>query len=269
MKTTRMGLALVLGLSLLAGCEKKIDESKALATVNGANITEKEYEEYLTARQVQQPPVADKEKERKVVLDEMINRLLLSQQAEKDKLDRQLDVHYQLKRQQENVLARAMLRKYLDQNPITDEEIQKRYQQEVEKTHKTEYHARHILLRSEDEARAVIAQLHKGANFAAVAKSRSTDVRSGREGGDLGWFNQGQMIPDFFNAVTKLKKGEITSEPVKTEFGWHVIKLEDTRPLRTPPLDEVKGGIRQLVQQERIDKLVKELREQAKIKINE
>lgn len=269
MKTTRLGLALALGLALVTGCEQKIDDSKVLATVDGAAITEKEYEEYLGARQMQQPPVADKEKERQVVLDEMINRKVLAQQAEKDKLDRQPDVHYQLKRQHENVLARAILRKHLDEKPITDEEIEKRYRQEVEKTHKMEYRARHILLKTEDEARAVIGLLRRGGNFAALARSRSTDVRSGREGGDLGWFNEGQMIPDFFKAVTKLKKGEITGDPVKTEFGWHVIKVEDTRPLRTPPLEEVKGGIRQLVQQERIDALVKGLREQVKIEVKE
>lgn len=269
MKAMPIALVLVLGLALVTGCGKKIDDSKVLVTVNGTAITEKEYEEYLGARQLQQQPIPDKEKERQVVLDEMINRLVLAQRAEKQKLDEQPDVHFQLKRQRENILARAMLRKHLNETPITDEEVEKRYQQEVEKTHKTEYRARHILLKSEEEARDVIRRVQKGANFAALAKARSTDVRSGREGGDLGWFNQGQMIPDFFNAVMKLKKGEITSEPVKTEFGWHVIKVEDMRPLRTPPLEDVKGGIRQLVQQERIDRLVKDLREEAKIKINE
>jgi len=268
MKTAPIGIALMLALALV-GCSKKIDDSKVLATVDGTSITEKEYDEYLAARQLQQPPVTDKAKERQVVLDEMINRQVLARQAENDKLDQQPDVYYQLKRQRENVLARSVLRKYLNDAPITDEEVEKRYQQEVEKTHKTEYRARHILLKTEDEARAIIRQLQKGASFAALAKAKSTDVRSGREGGDLGWFNQGQMIPEFFDAVMKLKKGEMTTEPVKTEFGWHVIKVEDTRPLRTPPLDEVKSGVRQLVQQERIDKLVKELRDKAQVKINE
>lgn len=264
---------LLFALLLLAlaplGCDKpSADKSKVLATVNGKTITEKEYEEYLKARQMQQPPVADKEKEKEVVLDEMINRIVLAQEAEKSKLDEQPDIHFQLERQRENILARAMLRKYLNDSPVTDEEVEKRYQQEVEKTHKTEYRARHILLKTEDDARQVLAQLKKGASFAQLAKTKSTDVRSGKEGGDLGWFNQGQMIPDFFNAVMALKKGEVSKEPVKTEFGWHIIKVEDMRPLRTPSLDDVKGGIRQMVQQERVDGMVKDLRAKAKVKIN-
>ena len=260
---------LLLTLALPSGCDRPdADKSKTLATVNNKSITEKEYEEYLKARQIQQPPVTDKEKEKEIVLEEMINRIVLAQEAEKSKLDEQAEIRFQLERQRENILARALLRKYLNDSPITDEEVEKRYQQEVEKTHKTEYRARHILLKTEEDARQVLAQLKKGANFAQLAKSKSTDVRSGKEGGDLGWFNQGQMIPDFFNAVMALKKGELSKQPVKTEFGWHIIKVEDMRPLRTPSLDDVKGGIRQLVQQERVDAMVKDLRAKAKVKID-
>ena len=255
---------------ILIGCGKDEpqDKTRVLATVDDTRITEKEYEEYLKARQLQQPPVPDKDKEKEIVLDEMINRIVLAKEAEKNNLDREPDVHFQLERQRENILARAMLRKYLNENPISDEEIEKRYQEEVEKTHKTEYKARHILLKTEEEAQQTLAQLKKGANFAALAKARSTDVRSGKDGGNLGWFNQGQMIPDFFNAVMALKKGEISPAPVKTEFGWHIIKLEDTRPLRTPALEDVKSGIRQMVQQERVDKMVKDLRAKTKVKID-
>lgn len=275
-KPTRGGQSLLLiallGLGLLVtACEGKKggDDSKVLATVNGEAITEKDYQDYLKLRQTQQAPISDKEKEKKVVLDEMVNRVLLVQNAVTNKLDEEPDVYFQIKRQRENVLARAMVRKYLKDTPISDDDVKKRYDQEVEKTHKLEYRARHILTETEVEAREIIKQLDKGASFADLAKKKSVDVRSGKEGGDLGWFNQGAMVPEFFDAVVAMKKGQTTKDPVKTDFGWHVIKVEDSRSLKVPPFEQIKPNIRQLVQQEKIDAMVKELKDKGKVKINE
>ena len=271
--TTRHPLIVILllcaGLALGACGKKSPDDSKVLASVNGENITEKDYEDYLRARQAQQPPIPDKDKEKKVVLDEMVNRVLLVHSAVDQKVDQELDVYFQIKRQRENVLARAMLRKYLKDNPISDEEVQKRFEQEMEKANKNEYRARHILVRSDEEAREIIAQLKKGASFNALAQKKSIDVRSGKQGGDLGWFSQDVIVPEFFNAVSAMKKGEISQEPVKSDFGFHVIKFEDSRPRKLPTFDQAKGNIRQLVQQERVDALVKSLKDNGKVKINE
>jgi len=262
-------LLLSAGLVLGACTKKGPDDSKVLASVNGESITEKDYEDYLRARQAQQPPIPDKEKEKKVVLDEMVNRVLLVHSAVDQKVDQELDVYFQIKRQRENVLARAMLRKYLKDNPISDEEVQKRFEQEMEKADKNEYRARHILVRTEEEAKEIIAQLKKGTNFNALAQKKSIDVRSGKQGGDLGWFSQDVIVPEFFNAVTAMKKGETSQEPVKSDFGWHVIKFEDSRPRKLPTFDQAKGNIRQIVQQERVDALVKSLKDKGKVKINE
>jgi peptidyl-prolyl cis-trans isomerase C len=271
--TTRHPLIVILllcaGLVLGACGKKSPDDSKVLASVNGETITEKDYEDYLRARQMQQPPIPDKEKEKKVVLDEMVNRVLLVQSAVDQKVDEELDVYFQIKRQRENVLARAMLRKYLKDNPISDEEVQKRFEQEMQKADKNEYRARHILVRTEEEAKEIIAELKKGGNFNALAQKKSIDVRSGKQGGDLGWFSQDVIVPEFFNAVTAMKKGEVSSSPVKSDFGFHVIKLEDSRPRKMPTFDQAKGNIRQLVQQERVDALVKSLKDKGKVKINE
>jgi len=270
--TTRRPLFLILLLSsllALSACGKKApDNSKVLASVNGEAITEADYDDYLRARQMQQPPIPDKDKERKVVLDEMVNRVLLVQSAVDHKIDQEPDVYFQLKRQRENILARAMLRQYLKDNPITDAEVRKRYDEVAAKAYKDEFRARHILVRTEEEAREIIAELNKGGNFAAIAKKKSIDVRSGKQGGELGWFSQEVIVPDFFNAVTKLKKGEITKDPVKTDFGWHVIQLEDIRPHKMLPFDEMKGEIRQLIQQERVDALVKSLKDKGKVTTN-
>jgi peptidyl-prolyl cis-trans isomerase C len=271
--TTRRPLFLILLLStglVLGACGKKSpDDSKVLASVNGESITEKDYEDYLRARQAQQPPIPDKEKEKKVVLDEMVNRVLLVQSAIDQKVDQELDVYFQIKRQRENVLARAMLRKYLSDNPISDEEVKKRFDEVTEKANKNEYRARHILVRTKEEAQEIIDKLSKGANFNELAKNKSIDVRSGKQGGDLGWFNQDVIVPEFFNAVTAMKKGDISKEPVKSDFGWHIIKFEDSRPRKLPTFDQAKGNIRQMVQQERVDALVKSLKDKGKVKINE
>ena len=269
--TTRhslFGALLVAGL-LLAGCgAKSPDDSKVLARVDGEAITEKDYEDYLRARQMQQPPIPDPKKEREVVLDEMINRVLLVNAAVEHKVDRELDVYMQLKRQRENVLARAMLRKYLQDNPISDEEVKKRFDELTAKADKNEYRARHILVREEDEARALIGQLRKGASFANLAKQKSIDVGSGRNGGELGgWFSQDQVVPEFYEAVRQLKPGETTRDPVKSEYGWHIIKLENVRPRTMPEFDQARGSIRQIVQQERVEALLKSIKDKAKIKI--
>jgi peptidyl-prolyl cis-trans isomerase C len=262
------GTLLLAGL-LLAGCgAKSPDDSKVLARVDGAVITEKDYEDYLRARQMQQPPIPDPKKEREVVLDEMVNRVLLVNAAVDHKVDQQLDVYLQLKRQRENVLARAMLRKYLQDNPISDEDVKKRFDELTAKADKNEYRARHILVRDEDEARALLGQLRKGASFANLAKQKSIDVGSGRNGGELGgWFSQDQVVPEFYEAVRQLKPGETTREPVKSEYGWHIIKLESVRPRTMPEFEQAKGNIRQIVQQERVEALLKSIKDKAKIKI--
>lgn len=262
-------LLLCAGLVLSACGHKSPDDSKELASVNGESITEKDYEDYLRARQAQQPPIPDKDKEKQVVLDEMINRVLLVHNAMEQKVDQELDVYFQIKRQRENVLARAMLRKFLKDNPISDEEVQKRYEQEMQKADKNEYHARHILVRTEEEAKEIITELKKGANFNSLAQKKSIDVRSGKQGGDLSWISQDVIVPEFFNAVATMKKGEISQVPVKSDFGWHVIKLEGSRPRKMPTFDQAKGNIRQIVQQERVDALVKSLKEKGKVKIND
>src|SRR4030067_373662 len=197
--TTRHPLIVVLLLSaglVLGACGKKSpDDSKVLASVNGETITEKDYEDYLRARQAQQPPIPDKEKEKKVVLDEMVNRVLLVHSAVDQKVDQELAVYFQIKRQRENVLARAMLRKYLKDNPISDDEGQKRFGEEMQNADKKENRARHNLVRSEEEAREIIAQLKKGASFNALAQKKSIDVRSGKQGGDLSWLSQDVIVP--------------------------------------------------------------------------
>ncbi len=264
---------LILGL-LTSACERKpIDNSKVLATVNDEVITENVYQHYLGLRRSRQGPIANKEKEREIVLNEIIDRVLLSQYALDNKIDQDPEVYMLTKRVRENILVQAMIRKILSENPISEEDIKKRFEQEVKNTHKTEYKVRHILVNNEEEAKQIIERLRRGARFAALAKQKSADVQSGKKGGDLGWINQGMVVPEFFNAVITMKKGDISKAPVQSEFGWHIIKVDNKRPLKIPTFEKfiadkrAVANLQRRMQDERISALINELKQQAKITI--
>lgn len=266
-------LAVLLAGTLLGACQQKpADEGKVLATVNSQSITETEFQQYLQLRQ-QREPVTDKAEEKKI-LDEMIDRVLLAQRAEANGIDKEAEVRGLLARVRENILVQSMIRTMLKENPITDEELKQRFEKEVAETHKTEYLVRHILTKNEDEAKDIITQLQgKKAGFAAVAKQKSIDVQSGNNGGSLGWVNQGMVVPEFFEGVARLEKGATSTEPVKSDFGWHVIKVEDTRPAKIPTFEEfmadnqTKTNFHRKLQDEKIENMVKDLRTKAKIDI--
>lgn len=268
-------LALALFVILVGACNKKADDdSKVLATINREAITEKDYEHYLQLRQARQEPIADKDKERKIVLDEMIDRVLLTQRAVEQKLENDPEVYYLLKRLRENVLVQAAIRNMLKEGPVSDDEIKTRFEKEAANTHKTEYLVRHILVKNEDEANEVIKQLKAKTNFAVLAKQKSIDVQSGKNGGQIGWVNQGMVVPEFFEGVTRIEKGAISAAPVKSDFGWHVIKVEDTRAATIPTFEQfmadkqTKANFYRKLQDEKIEKMVKELRTGAKIEIH-
>jgi peptidyl-prolyl cis-trans isomerase C len=269
-------LPLLLAVALVAGCSKSFkDDSKVLASVNGESITEKDYENYLQLRSSQQGPIPDKDNEKKIVIGEMVDRLLLVQQSATLGLDQSPDIHFRLKRLRENVLAQEMVKHTLKDLKFTDEEVKARFAKELETTHKTEYKVRHILVKTEDEAKKVQEQLKAGKKFEQLAKSNSIDPGSKDTGGALGdWISQGSgLVPEFFTAVTALKKGE-TSEPVKSDFGWHLIKVDDARALKLPSVDEfmadprAASNLRRKMHEEKLQALLKDLKDKAKVVVN-
>lgn len=286
MSTLRASLLALLAAGSLfaAGCEKKPGEeakkeaakepSKVVATVNGDNILESDYQSYLQIRQQQVGPIPDKDKEKKIVLDEMIDKMLLAQYAVSNKVDQDPEVSGLMKRVREEILAQAVKRNLLRDKPITEDDVKQRFEQEVANTHKTEYKVRHILVKEESEAKDILAQLQKGAKFDKLAKEKSIDTQSGKAGGELGWINQGMVVPEFFNAVMKMNKGVVSTEPVKSDFGWHVIKVEDTRPLKIPTFEQfmadqhARANIYRKMQDERINNLLKDIKAKAKITVN-
>ncbi|OGI51679.1 MAG: hypothetical protein A3A87_00390 [Candidatus Muproteobacteria bacterium RIFCSPLOWO2_01_FULL_60_18] len=286
MSTLRTSLIVVLAAAGLfaAGCDKKpADEAgkeaakeadKVIATINGEKIMQSDYQNYLQLRQQQVGPIPDKDKEKKVVLDEMIEKTLLAQHAVSNKLDQEPEVSSLMKRVREEILGQAVKRKLLRDNPVTDDDVKKRFEQEVENTHKTEYKVRHILVKEEAEAREILAQLGKGVKFDKLAKDKSVDIQSGKAGGELGWINQGMVVPEFFNAVMAMKKGAVSAEPVKSDFGWHIIKVEDTRPLKIPTFEQfmsdqrARANLYRKMQDDKVGNLVKDLKDKAKITVN-
>lgn len=200
-----------------------------------------------------------------VLLDRVIDAKLLSSAGRKENLQNDPDVKRRLREMEDRLVQNAYLAKLVDPK-ITEAALKKRYQAFL-KTPRgdEEVRARHILLRTRKEAEVVIKALAGGADFAKLAAEKSTGP-SGRKGGDLGYFARGDMVKEFTEAVFKLKKGETTMSPVKTEFGWHVIRVEDRRKKKPPTFASMKDKLRDEMSQELVGKLVASLRKAAKIK---
>ncbi|MEJ2362313.1 MAG: peptidyl-prolyl cis-trans isomerase [Gammaproteobacteria bacterium] len=254
-------------LALLAGFSSTTLASTVVATVNGHKITEKQLDQYIKFREATSRQNLSHDK--KAILEELVNRYLLMQEAKKKKLDKNKELAYMLKQQQTNLYIQALLRESDVAKPIPESEIKKIYDEKVKNHKLKEYKIRHILLKSEKAAKDAIAKLDKGANFAELAKKDSTGP-SAKEGGELGWINIQQLnkMPNFARAIAELKKGKYTEKPVHTKYGWHVVMLQDKRDAAPPSLKEVRPQIEAALRRERVQQYVKHLRDKAKIQIH-
>jgi len=240
--------------------------SDVVATVNGTSITQQQLDQYFKYRQA--TTKEDISHDKKGVLQELINRELLMQQVKKQKLDKNKDLKYLIKQETTDLYIKALLRDTDVAKPVSDDEVKKIYDEKV-KDHKVkEFKISHILMKTEQEAKDVIAELDGGAKFADVAKKKSSGP-SAKEGGELGWLNGAQLnrMPSFAQAVSELKKDQYTKTPVKTQYGWHVVRLEGEREVPPPTLDELRPQIVAALRQQRLQDYVKGLRDKAKIDI--
>jgi peptidyl-prolyl cis-trans isomerase C len=197
--------------------------------------------------------------------DEVIAREVFMQEAQKRGLDGSDDFKAQMELARQTLLIRELFADYQKNNPVTDADIQAEYDKFAAANSGKEYRARHILVEKEDEAKVIIASLKKGGKFEDIAKKQSKDPGSGANGGDLDWANAASYVPEFSGALTKLKKGQTTEAHVKTQFGWHVIRLDDVRDSQLPKLEEVKPQIAQQLQQQKLAKFQEDLRGKAKV----
>jgi peptidyl-prolyl cis-trans isomerase C len=269
MKVSRLYPAIgMAALVLLAACAQKQSatepESKPVATVNGHPLSRDLFN--FVAKSMTNKPAADlTEEQRNQILDRLISAEVVAQQAEKDGLDKKGDTPQALAVQRLQLLEEASAEAYLKDRKPTDAELKAEYDTQIASLPKTEYKARHILVKTEDEAKAIIEKLNKkSAKFEDLAKSESIDG-SKTSGGELGWFKTTSMVKPFGDAVMALKKGEITQTPVKTDFGYHVIQLEDTRDSTPPPFDSVKDRLAQSISAKKFKAYQDELLKNAKV----
>ena len=237
-------------------------QAQNITTVNGKAVP-KARAETLMSQAVKAGQQRTPELEAQVN-DEVVMREIFMQEAEKRGLGASPDYKAQMELARQSILIRDLFADYQKKNPVTDAEIQAEYDKYKAQAGGTEYRASHILVEKEEDAKSLIAQIKGGSKFEDVAKKNSKDPGSAEKGGDLDWANPGSYVPEFSQAMTKLQKGQMTETPVKSQFGWHIIRLDDTRAAQFPPLAEVKGQIQQRLGQMKLAKFRDDLRAKAK-----
>jgi peptidyl-prolyl cis-trans isomerase C len=235
-------------------------ENPVLARVNGVDISMQEVKHFIQQQKQQVNP--------QQALMEMVNVELLVQEAKKAGMMKDENLALEIKSNTQGLIASHYLNNFLNNLEITDDELQKHYKQLYEaESQKLEYNANHILVKTEQEARDLIEQLDKGADFTKLAKEKSTGP-SGKDGGALGWFKTGDMVAPFSEATSKLKPGAFSSDPVQTQFGWHVILLNETRNIEPPAFETVKEQLSTSIAADSIRGMIKALHEKSTVEFN-
>lgn len=237
-------------------------KSATLATVNGQKLSQELFDVFAQAVMggSQQPPTDEQKTQ---MVDQLINMTLAAQAAEKEGLAKDPKVQARLELLRTQVLAEAASEKYVTSHPVSESELKAEYDAQVA-TMPKEYKARHILVDAKEKAEEIIAKLEAGGDFAKLAAADSKDS-SAKNGGDLGWFSPQTMVKPFADAVVALQKGQYTKQPVQSEFGWHVILLEDVRSPEVPAFDQVKSQVEMFTQRKKLQAYIDELRKNAQI----
>jgi peptidyl-prolyl cis-trans isomerase C len=260
-----VALALGLGFAVAATAQLAKDPAQAplkSVSVNGKPIPKSRMDFIAKQRAAQGQP--DNEQTRKAILDNLIAQEVVAQEAERRGLSKSADVRAQLDLARQQVLVQAAVQEYLKAHPVKEEEMLSEYNKVKATRGDKEFKARHILVDKDSEANDIIAELKKGAKFEDLVK-QSKDTGSKEKGGDLDWNPPGTFVKPFAEALAKLEKGKFTESPVQTQFGWHVIQLDDVRQAQFPAFDTVKQQIFSMLQEREVQKFVGELRAKAKI----
>ena len=256
MKVSKLAVSLMAALSLSAW-------SQNLAIVNGKPVPSSRVEALKQQVERSGRPVTPEILAQ--IKEELIAREVFMQEARKRGLETSEDYKAQIELARQSLLIRELFASFQKKNPVTEAEIKAEYDKFVAANGGKEYRARHILVDKEDEAKALIADIKKGAKFEDLAKKASKDPGSGANGGDLDWANAASYVPEFSNAMVKLEKGQMTDTPIKSQFGFHVIRVDDVREAQLPKLEEVKPQITQQLTQAKLAKYQDDLRAKAKV----
>lgn len=260
-KRTLLPLIAALAIATQAPAEEQV-----VATVNGAKITAQDMQRfaYEATRGLKDPNARLDPNE---IMSELLSRELIYQDAVKQGIDKRQDVQEEFEQLKRKLLIDVALQEAVKKNPVSDKELQEIYDKEIKNAKLKEYRAHHILVKEKTQAEQIITELDLGGDFSKLASKYSSDKESAKNGGDLGWFKPQLMVPEFSNAVALLDKGKYTKVPVQSQFGWHIIRLDDSRDLAPPTFEQVKGKLGQAVQQQRIGLYIKSLQEKADIQI--
>jgi len=267
MKTSRTALAALLAASLSLAAP--LVSAQNIAIVNGKAVPKARVDAMIdqiikSPQQPGQPPVTKTPDLEQKVRDEIVLREIYIQEAERRGLQGSADYKTQMEFARQSILIRALFTDIEKKIGTTDAEARAEYDKIKSANGDKEYRARHILVEKEEDAKALIAQIKGGAKFEDLAKKNSKDPGSAENGGDLDWANPGNYVPEFSAAMTKLEKGQVTDAPVKSQFGFHIIKLEDLRPVQFPAFEDVKAQIIQRQNQVKVTKFREDLKSKAK-----
>jgi peptidyl-prolyl cis-trans isomerase C len=246
-----------------AGATSAAPTGAVVATVNGTAITQSVVDVYTAQRKARQP--AGDADDRNAIIEELVNLELMRQESLSKGLDSQPEIVATLDQQQRTVLAGAAIKNFMQTNPVSDEQLRQVYDTQIG-VPSTEYNARHILVETKEAAEQVIGLLGEGRDFAELAKEKSTGP-TGKNGGSLGWFSSKQMVAPFSEAVATMEKGAYSKEPVQTQFGWHVILLEDSRESTPPPFEDVKDRLKMAVTNQQLQQHLQQVRQSAQVDI--
>ncbi len=255
-------VALAAFLAVAPALAKEETTAKGIATVNGKTIPKNRADALVAAQTAQGHP--DSEELRQAVREELIRREVLAQEAQRKGFDKKPEIQGQIDLARQSVLIGAYMQDYVKTHPVSEDAIKKEYEAVKAQLGDKEYKARHILVATEAEAKDIIAKLDKGEKFEDLAKE-SKDPGSKERGGDLGWAAPSNYVKPFSDAMVKLEKGKYTETPVKSDFGYHVIMLEDVRELKLPSIEEARPQLAQRLQQQMVEKNILELRNKAKV----
>lgn len=237
----------------------------SIASVNGKPVKQSIYDYIVKDATLHGQKVDASVKE--AIINKLIDSELVLQEAQKLGLEKQPDYIAREELARRELLTNTFLQDYVKKNPISDADTKAAYEQYKKAYGEKELNARHILVKTEAEAKDIIAQINKGGDFAKIAKEKSLDPGSKEKGGDLGWFSPATMLKPFSDVAANLQKGAISTSPVQTQFGWHIIKLVDTRVAQPAAYEKVKDGLQKKLQQDNLNKMMSELRNKAKIDI--
>ncbi len=255
MKISRNTFLLLTALSMTSPLQAA---DNAVATVNGKPIKQSLFDFIVKDATDHGQKVDDNVRE--VIMSKLISSELVLQEAQRAGLDKKSDFIAKEELTRRELLVNTYIQDYMKNHPVSESDTKAAYEKFKTELGDKEYNARHILVGSETEAKDIIAQLNKGADFSKTAKEKSKDPGSKEKGGDLGWFSLSGMVKPFSDGVAKLNKGGLTSEPIQTQFGWHVIKLDDVREMKAPPYDKVKDGLQKQLAQRQLEKMLTDLR---------